>query len=236
MGKVNFKELVNVEKEKELGIEHDTPKESEAQAFSEAFDEVMEEPKKKVIDVTPNPNETFDLTVIDSTTDLTTMEHERPLTFEERKIQFKQKVDLVNFVAKNVLDESDWWLPPSAKNKCLTRSGYNKLAVAFSISTETLKIWVERELSLQGDKEDVVVYAKVKAIRPDGSFVIVTSERALSEYGRGASKMKMKDIKGFAETRAHNRAIANAIGFVPKGFSTVSKEEIDTEDFTEGFE
>ena len=58
----------------------------------------------------------------------------------------------------------------------------------------------------------------------------ITALKALSEYGRGASKMKMKDLKATAETRAFNRAIQNAIGFIPKDFSTVTKEEITTEE------
>jgi len=156
-----------------------------------------------------------------------------PLDIEDKKESIRQTQALIEFTAANALGPDDFWLPPSAKKKALTRSGCNKLATIFNISTETISIEVKKEIDLQGN-DDIVAYAKVKATRPGGSSVIAVGMKALSEYGRGASKMKMKDIKGTAETRAANRAIQNAIGFVPKDYMVVTKEEIDNKS-TGGF-
>lgn len=114
--------------------------------------------------------------------------------------------------------------------------GCNKLAVIFGISTETVKIEVVKEINIKG-KEDIVAYATVKATRPNDSFVIISAYKALSEYEsdkQGAKDPKdwvdIQTLKGTAETRASNRAIQNAIGFVPKDYIVATKEELEKED------
>jgi len=244
MPKVDFSKLGAKEEGKE-------EKEAKANPFAKAESNPFtktkpEEPKttftkakpkirENVIEVeTDEPKESFGLAVSKTAYSIIDVEKERPLTMQERKQKIKQTMELVEFTAKHALREDDFWLPPQSRGKkSLTRSGCNKLAAVFNITCETLNIEVKKEPKINGE-EDIVAYATVKATRPNGSHVIITALKALSEYESskaGARDPKdwvsMQFLKGTAETRAMNRAIINAIGFVPKDYITVSKEEFD---------
>lgn len=195
--------------------------------------EVVEQPKTPQPKITKQePEEKFKIQILNKQQDIGSIETQRPLTFEEKKVKIEQTIALLKYTAENALNADDFWTPPRSRGKkALTRSGCNKLATIFNITVETLNVEVKRELNLKGE-EDIVAYATVRATRPGGSSVTVTAYKALSDYASdkpGAKDPKewvdIQTLKGTAETRGHNRAIQNAIGFVPKGFIVATKEE-----------
>jgi tRNA threonylcarbamoyladenosine modification (KEOPS) complex Cgi121 subunit len=236
MPKVDFSKLGKKEEGKEVKEAKANPFTKTEKAESNPFTKAKpEEIRENVIEVETDEPKELCLAVSKTAYSIIDVEKERPLTMQERKQKIKQTMELVEYAAKHALREDDFWLPPQSRGKkSLTRSGCNKLAAVFNITCETLNIVeVKKEPKINGE-EDIVAYATVKATRPNGSYVIITALKALSEYEsskEGARDPKdwvsMQFLKGTAETRAMNRAIINAIGFVPKDYITVSKEEFD---------
>lgn len=114
---------------------------------------------------------------------------------------------------------------PVGKSKFVKRSGFQKIAFAYDISTEILS----RTVARNKDGDIIRADATVRAIRPDGRHAdgdgacAVTEERFRDRRGR----LKVDhDLPATAVTRAKNRAIADLVGF-----GQVSAEEIDGDDF-----
>lgn len=192
----------------------------------------LENVEAEIVDKKEEPP-TNALAITTTTPDFTAIQNTRPLTFEEKKVKILQTMALIEYTANNALNKDDFWTPKGSRKKALTRSGCNKLATIFNITTETLKIWVVKEPNIKGE-EDIVAYATVKATRPGGSSVTITANKALSSYesDRPGAKpprewVDMQALKGTAETRASNRAIQNAIGVVPKGYMVATAEEFN---------
>ena len=188
---------------------------------------------------TPKPKiskpaeEKYEITILDKGTDIQTIEKERPLTFEEKKLKIKQNIELVNYMAKETFKLNEDYYKTSTSGKfAITRMGCNKLAAMFVISTETISIITEDIRNEEGEIIDFIATAKVKAIRSNGSYVIITGKKAKSEYWsekhQNYGSYNRHNLEATAETRAFNRAIQNAIGFVPKDFMVASYEEIQT--------
>jgi len=96
------------------------------------------------------------------------------------------------------------------------RSGWRKIAMAFNISTEIVKI--ERE---KIDDKTYVVRVIARAIAPGGRVSEEIGVCDSSEFERGNLQGTLHNIETKAVTRAINRAISNLVGG-----GEVSAEEI----------
>jgi len=102
-----------------------------------------------------------------------------------------------------------------------TRSGFQKLAAAYGVSTEIVSVDVTHEP--EGDGTVMVARAVVRAIHPSGRHA--EGDGACSQrekrFRKGDEKMD-HSLPATAVTRATNRAVSNLVAF-----GTVSAEEME---------
>ena len=150
------------------------------------------------------------------------------VTLEEKKQAIVQSIELFEFVVSKILRESDYHTYKNGKQH-IKRSGCQKLATAFNVSTETLSIEIEKEYNNNEELIDIHATAYVKATRPNGSFVIIHGSKSKSEYWsekyKNFGSYNLHNLKATAETKASNRATLNAVGF-----GMVSADEIGYND------
>jgi hypothetical protein len=100
----------------------------------------------------------------------------------------------------------------------ITRAGFSKIALAFGLSTEIVKI----SRIKTGDHYCAHVIARASA--PNGRYAEGSASCDSTEF-RGSIAGTTHNIESRAATRATNRAIANLVGG-----GIFSKEELETED------
>lgn len=177
---------------------------------------------KKIIDMTKNSNEPPMTTAMTISEPLKALP--ATLTLEDKKKAIVQSINLFEFVISQILKPSDYHTYKNGKEH-IKRSGCQKLATAFSLTTETLSITVEKEYDKEGNLVDVHATAYVKATRPNGSFVIMQGTKSKSEYWsekyQNFGSYSLHNLRATAETKGSNRATLNAVGF-----GMVSADEI----------
>jgi hypothetical protein len=123
------------------------------------------------------------------------------------------------------LDRSDWIGEPGADDSFVKRSGWDKIATAYNLSTEVISERVERDESGKAIRAHCVV----RALSPSGRYrdgtggCGINEPRFIGRGGSGAQKVE-HDLPATAETRATNRAISKLVGF-----GAVSAEEVDAD-------
>jgi hypothetical protein len=121
-----------------------------------------------------------------------------------------------------VLTPDDWIGRPGEAESFVKRSGWDKLATFYGVSTELVG-----DTHLERDDAGALVRAgaRARATARDGRFAEGGGACGRNEprfaNARGRQKIE-HDLPATAETRATNRAIANLIGF-----GSVSAEEVD---------
>lgn len=120
-----------------------------------------------------------------------------------------------------VLDASDWQGPAQRQGSFIKKSGWQKIAKAYRLSTSVVSTEVDR------DEDGRVVRAGVvmRAIAPNGQYREATGYCAVDEprFARESGRQKLEnDLRNTAATRAENRAISNLTGV-----GSVSAEETD---------
>lgn len=123
-----------------------------------------------------------------------------------------------------VLDGSDWQGPPDAAGSFVKKSGWQKIAKAYRLSTELVQEWADRD----DDGQLVRAGAVMMAIAPNGQYRQATGYCDIQElrFATQSGRHKLEnDLRNTAATRAENRAISNLCGF-----GAVSAEEADTGD------
>ena len=121
------------------------------------------------------------------------------------------------------LSADDWIGEPGAEGSFVKRSGWDKIATAYELSTEVISESIERDEK----GEAIRAHAVVRAIAPSGRYRDGTGGCGINEprfrsYG-GTQKVE-HDLPATAETRATNRAISKLVGF-----GAVSAEEVDAD-------
>lgn len=101
------------------------------------------------------------------------------------------------------------------------RSGFQKLAAAYGVSTEIRRLEVDRD----DDGEPVRAVAVVRASHVAGRTADGDGACTRAERGRRGSDKLEHDLRATATTRATNRAISNLIAF-----GSVSAEEAASDD------
>lgn len=101
------------------------------------------------------------------------------------------------------------------------RSGFQKLAVAYGVSTEIRSLHVDRD----DDDAPLRARAVVRATHPNGRHAEGDGACARTERGRRRSEKPDHDLTATAVTRATNRAISNLVAF-----GAISAEEATPDD------
>jgi len=107
-------------------------------------------------------------------------------------------------IKSEILNDTDTVI--IAGKKYIKRSGWRKIALAFNITTEIVKI--EREKI--DDKYIIRVIARAKA--PNGRISEEVGICDSSEFNKGELKFTYHNAETKATTRAINRAISNLVG------------------------
>ena len=126
-------------------------------------------------------------------------------------------------LCSSVLDSADWIGRPGEPGSFVKRSGWQKLATFYGITTELLERQVERD----ADGKPVRAYVLARAIAANGRHADGDGACGRNEqrFANASGRQKIEhDLPATAATRATNRAISNLIGF-----GAVSAEEIDTD-------
>ena len=126
-------------------------------------------------------------------------------------------------LTRSVLDSSDWIGRPGEPESFVKRSGWQKLATFYGVSTELVGEALERD----GDGNLTRAAARVRAIARDGRHAEGGGACGRNEprFRQTSGRQKIEhDLPATAETRATNRAISNLIGF-----GAVSAEEVDAD-------
>lgn len=149
-----------------------------------------------------------------TTTDLVRVEPLLPMDPELARAAMTQYHELTSAM----LTTDDWQVIPNGK--FVKRSGFQKIASGYGVSTEIVSEVVERE-----NGQPIRSAARVRATHPSGRFAEGSGRCSIDETrfktpgGRGKAE---HDIAATAVTRATNRAISNLVGF-----GQVSAEEVD---------
>ena len=125
-------------------------------------------------------------------------------------------------LTRSVLDAADWIGRPGEPESFVKRSGWQKLATFYGVSTELFEQSLERV-----DGELTRASARVRAIARDGRYADGGGACGRNEprFRSSSGRQKIEhDLPATAETRATNRAISNLIGF-----GAVSAEEVDAD-------
>jgi hypothetical protein len=136
----------------------------------------------------------------------------------------KQAMTAYLETTRAVLDDNDWQGRPNVKGSFITKSGWQKIAKAYRLSTELVDQQVER------DDEGQVLRAAVvmRAIAPNGQYREATGYCSITEarFATQGGRAKLEnDLRNTAATRAENRAISNLCGL-----GAVSAEEASADD------
>lgn len=150
-----------------------------------------------------------------SATDLVKVEPLLPMSPDAARQAMAKYQELTSAM----LVDEDWQRIPSGK--FVKRSGFQKIASGYGVSTEIVSETVERD---SGGKP-LRAHAVVRATHPNGRHAdgsgscSVDESRFRTPSGRAKAE---HDISATAATRATNRAISNLVGF-----GQVSAEEVD---------
>ena len=150
-----------------------------------------------------------------STTDLVQIEPLLPMSADAAKAAMSKFRELTGAM----LEPEDWQTIPGGK--FVKRSGFQKIATGYGISTEILTEQMERT----DDGKPVRAHAVVRATHPTGRFADGSGRCSIDEsrFKSPSGRAKVEnDMSGTAATRATNRAISNLVGF-----GQVSAEEMD---------
>jgi hypothetical protein len=118
-----------------------------------------------------------------------------------------------------MLTDEDWQVIPNGR--FVKRSGFQKIASGYGVSTEIVAEHVERN----ADGQPVRASATVRATHPSGRYADGSGRCSIDEsrFAKPSGRAKAEhDVAATAVTRATNRAISNLVGF-----GQVSAEEID---------
>jgi hypothetical protein len=121
------------------------------------------------------------------------------------------------------LDMSDWIGAPGEDQSFVKRSGWRKIANAYSVSTEIIGQSIDRDAS----GEPIRAHATVRATNRVGRFADGDGGCGVNEprFRNPTGRQKIEhDLPATAVTRATNRAISNLVGF-----GQVSAEEVDAD-------
>lgn len=120
-----------------------------------------------------------------------------------------------------VLAATDWQGPPDQAGSFIKKSGWQKIAKAYRLSTEVVSERVERD----DDGCPLRAAVVMRAIAPNGQHREATGYCATDEprFASAGGRQKIEhDLPATAATRAENRAISNLCGL-----GAVSAEEAD---------
>ena len=137
--------------------------------------------------------------------------------------QAEQAMSAYQELCASVLEPGDWIGHPGEPESFVKRSGWQKLATFYSVTTELLDRRVERDD--EGRPTRAYVLARATAANgrhADGDGACGVNEPRFAN-ARGRQKIE-HDLPATAATRASNRAISNLIGF-----GAVSAEEVDSD-------
>lgn len=156
-----------------------------------------------------------------------------------------ESVDLMRFLVQKIIKKSDF--QPIGDNKFLKRSGYNKIAQAYGITTKKIKeieiytnelgalsakAWVRATLGEVKYQDGLRLLLEYKQITTEEAFMMIAKlgkvreadgfgEVAMTEIKFEKNKT-IHNLKAHAFTRARNRSIADLVGF-----GVVSAMEVD---------
>ena len=150
-----------------------------------------------------------------TTTDLVQVEPLLPMDPEVARQAMAKYQELTAAMLK----AEDWQTIPSGR--FVKRSGFQKIASGYGVSTEILVEQIERD----SDDQPIRAHAVVRATHPSGRYADGSGRCAIDEsrFKTASGRAKAEnDISGTAATRATNRAISNLVGF-----GQVSAEEVD---------
>lgn len=150
-----------------------------------------------------------------STTDLVHVEPLLPMDPEVARTAMAKYHELTNAM----LTADDWQVIPNGK--FVKRSGFQKIASGYGVSTEIVSEAVERG---EGGTP-IRAKATVRATHPSGRYADGSGRCSIDEsrFKTPSGRAKAEhDIAATAVTRATNRAISNLVGF-----GQVSAEEVD---------
>lgn len=135
----------------------------------------------------------------------------------------RQAMDAYQALTRELLTDADWIGRPGAQGAFVKRSGWQKIATFYGVSTEVLDRTVERD----EDGRPARAYVLVRATARDGRYADGDGGCATNEprFRSASGTQKLEhDLPATAATRATNRAISNLVGF-----GAVSAEEVDTD-------
>jgi hypothetical protein len=121
------------------------------------------------------------------------------------------------------LTEEDWIGEPGRADSFVKRSGWDKIATAYELSTEVRTLSIDRDSAGRAIRAQSVV----RATAPSGRYRDGAGGCGINEprFAQASGQQKLEnDVPGTAETRASNRAIAKLVGF-----GEVSAEEVDAD-------
>lgn len=150
-----------------------------------------------------------------TTTDLVHVEPLLPMDPEVARTAMTKYRELTNAM----LTADDWQVIPNGK--FVKRSGFQKIASGYGVSTEIISEAVDRD----EEGKPVRARATVRATHPQGRYAEGSGRCSLDEtrFKTPSGRAKAEhDIAATAVTRATNRAISNLVGF-----GQVSAEEVD---------
>jgi hypothetical protein len=122
---------------------------------------------------------------------------------------------------KAVLEPSDWQGPPDQPGSFIKKSGWQKIAKAYRLSTEVVEQTADRD----DDGQLLRAGAVMRAIAPNGQWREATGYCDITEprFATQGGRHKLEnDLRNTAATRAENRAISNLCGL-----GAVSAEEAE---------
>jgi hypothetical protein len=135
----------------------------------------------------------------------------------------RQVMDRYQETTRAWLNTDDWIGEPGGKDSFVKRSGWDKIATAYNLSTEVISESIERDETGKA----IRAHAVVRAITPSGRYRDGTGGCGINEprFRQMTGQQKVEhDLPGTAETRASNRAISKLVGF-----GQVSAEEVDAD-------
>lgn len=88
----------------------------------------------------------------------------------------------------------------------ITRAGFSKIALAFRVNTEVIKI------TRISTKEDYIVHIITRASMLNGRYTDAIASCSMSEFRDGLIKGTIANVEAKAATRSKSRAIADLVG------------------------
>jgi hypothetical protein len=139
------------------------------------------------------------------------------LTMEQVE-RAKASMEAFNKLKSDILKE-DIDKVTIGKKEAITRSGFSKIALAFNLNTEIVKI------NRIPEKGNYTVHVTARASTQYGRYAEATASCEAREFGSGGIIATTHNIEAKAATRATNRAIANLVGG-----GILSKEELEADE------